>query len=79
MIDAIEALETCGSQKVPAGGGGLSELTRELGDVLFDTLMLTAICTRDFAIDPDVAWQAAAEKVSQWSLPSRYITGCIAM
>eukprot|EP00419_Tripos_fusus_P014149 CAMPEP_0172737000 /NCGR_PEP_ID=MMETSP1074-20121228/116542_1 /TAXON_ID=2916 /ORGANISM="Ceratium fusus, Strain PA161109" /LENGTH=229 /DNA_ID=CAMNT_0013566313 /DNA_START=218 /DNA_END=904 /DNA_ORIENTATION=+ len=38
-------------------------LISELGDVLFDALMLNAVAARELALDPDAAWKAAATKV----------------
>ena len=40
-------------------------LVSELGDVLFDALMLNGACTRAFGLDPEAAWNAAVEKVER--------------
>lgn len=47
--------------RTPAGIS--SDLVAELGDVLFDTLMLHGACCRAFGISPDAAWNTAARKV----------------
>eukprot|EP00591_Stephanopyxis_turris_P012044 CAMPEP_0195518654 /NCGR_PEP_ID=MMETSP0794_2-20130614/13431_1 /TAXON_ID=515487 /ORGANISM="Stephanopyxis turris, Strain CCMP 815" /LENGTH=209 /DNA_ID=CAMNT_0040647669 /DNA_START=153 /DNA_END=782 /DNA_ORIENTATION=+ len=40
-------------------------LVSELGDVLFDAIMLEMMCRRDFNLNPSEAWDAAAEKVER--------------
>jgi NTP pyrophosphatase (non-canonical NTP hydrolase) len=40
-----------------------SELVSELGDVLFDALMVHAVFSRVYGLDPDAAWNAACRKV----------------
>ena len=43
----------------------IRSLQSELGDVLFDALMLNSICARDFGFDPAESWQAATAKVER--------------
>lgn len=41
------------------------ELVAEVGDVLFDALMLQAVMAREFSFDPSEAWTSAAAKVER--------------
>ncbi|GMH90952.1 hypothetical protein TrVE_jg13141 [Triparma verrucosa] len=43
----------------------IRSLQSELGDVLFDALMLNSICARDFGFDPAESWHAATAKVER--------------
>lgn len=40
-------------------------LVSELGDVLFDALMLHGACTRAYRLDPEAPWRAAVAKVER--------------
>lgn len=45
------------------GRGCTRALVAELGDVLFDALMVHAVFTREFKLDPQAAWKSACRKV----------------
>lgn len=65
-LDEVQvALEQLRHEGARDAKGAREALISELGDVLFDALMLNALAARDLALDPDAAWSAAATKVER--------------
>ena len=58
--DGAEAPAVCHGRD---GRGCTRALVAELGDVLFDALMVHAVFTREFKLDPLAAWKSACRKV----------------
>lgn len=46
----------------------INQLYSEMGDILFDTTFLLAICERDFGLKREICFQKAAEKI-EWRTP----------